>query len=425
MTYDASVREAVENEGVAPSEYIALLPLDSESRYLLRLIFPEELESSDAIEAVTRIQQALALLELLQRAESAGGADEAAINIRFTIGFLDNLGIGALLIGSAGEIVGYNPSLQAQLGGTEPGDRLEDFLGVLIESGQAGAAETVLSYLSARTEDNGPDLRLRLRMPSGGRVELTVVRLSDDSEDSSACLVMVPRGEETGSEAPMVHVWREALQRVESTVEDLAGAAEQLQHRDPSVLGRGGKGLLARLDKGSRRLRDQLQEVGSSLRLAAETEGSISVDLGLLVDSLVGELAAAEPSRRITCEHAEIPAVCVPPAGMEQALRTILYHAVALSDAEEVRLSVDAEFEGDRYVLTVCDHGPGLAEDVVDELGRFFFRGPVEASEPEAGRALTLALAKQFLNQIGGDLSFDSSRGDGLRMLITIPREER
>jgi signal transduction histidine kinase len=424
MTYDASVREAVENEGVAPSEYITVLPRSGGTSYLLRLIYPEQFDGSDAIEAVARIQQALALMELTDKGTSSTDEDEATINVQFTVGFLDNLGIGALLVDAQGEIVGYNPSLRAQLGENDPGERLEDFLRLLIDSGQERAAEAVLSHLTAAADNDVPDPRIRVRMPAGDQVELTVVRLSNEPGDSSACLVTLPRSESAASVSPMVHAWRNALQRVEATAEDLAGAAEQFQHRHQRKLGRDRAGLLARLENSSRNLRGQLREVRDSLRLAAETEPSATVDLGAMVDHLVNELAAADPSRTIVCEHAEIPSVSVPPAGMEQVLRAILIHAADRNDSNEVRFSITAELEPDCYRLTVSDNGPGLPEDCLDDLGGCLQRQGSASGGDDAGATLTPALARQFLNQIGGDLRLESAPGRGATVLIKIPRED-
>jgi signal transduction histidine kinase len=91
--------------------------------------------------------------------------------------------------------------------------------------------------------------------------------------------------------------------------------------------------------------------------------------------------------------------------------------AVPASAAPEVR--VTAASEGDRVLLTVSDHGPGIPQSDRARAVERFVR--LEQSRTQPGSGLGLSLAQAVAHLHGGDLKLEDNR-PGLRTVISLPR---
>ena len=77
------------------------------------------------------------------------------------------------------------------------------------------------------------------------------------------------------------------------------------------------------------------------------------------------------------------------------------------------RAEVSGRVEGDRLVLTVTDHGPGIpAGELESVFGRF-----AKAGGGEGGSGLGLAIAREHASALGGDVRVESEPG-GRRGLL-------
>jgi len=85
---------------------------------------------------------------------------------------------------------------------------------------------------------------------------------------------------------------------------------------------------------------------------------------------------------------------------------------LARSDAAKVR--------GDA-VISVRDHGPGIAPEHLPRLTERFYRVDVAHSRAEGGTGLGLALVKHILNRHRGRLSIESTVGEGATFTVRLP----
>jgi len=75
------------------------------------------------------------------------------------------------------------------------------------------------------------------------------------------------------------------------------------------------------------------------------------------------------------------------------------------------------EDETDWLLVTVEDNGPGIAPVLQDAVFEFSVRG----DESEAGSGLGLALSRDIVRQLGGEMWLDSEPGAGTRVRFTVP----
>ena len=116
-----------------------------------------------------------------------------------------------------------------------------------------------------------------------------------------------------------------------------------------------------------------------------------------------------------------LPLVRVDPALLERALANVVSNAIAWSpEGEKVRLEA-AEVVG-RLHIRVIDRGPGIALSQRERVFEPFQRLGDRSNDTGAG--LGLAIAKGFVEVLGGTITLDDTPGGGLTVTIELPIEE-
>ena len=98
----------------------------------------------------------------------------------------------------------------------------------------------------------------------------------------------------------------------------------------------------------------------------------------------------------------------------------LLSNAVKYSP-KDGRIQVDVREERDGIACSVRDDGPGLSEE---EQARLFLPGVRLSPRPSGGEASTgygLAIAKRFVDLLGGEVSCASARGKGATFSLWLP----
>jgi two-component system OmpR family sensor kinase len=75
---------------------------------------------------------------------------------------------------------------------------------------------------------------------------------------------------------------------------------------------------------------------------------------------------------------------------------------------------------GDRLQLSVRDHGPGVADEHLLQLGEPFYRAPGQTAP---GHGLGLAIAKRAAQRHGGDLVLGNHPQGGFIATLDLPVE--
>jgi two-component system sensor histidine kinase KdpD len=125
-----------------------------------------------------------------------------------------------------------------------------------------------------------------------------------------------------------------------------------------------------------------------------------------------------QPARRVVVDLADDLPAAIADAGLfERVVANLLTNALQHSPGCST-VQVAATSIGDRAVLRVVDHGPGVAEDQRDKIFDPFQRLGDNSS---GGVGLGLAVAKGFMTAMGGELSIDETPGGGLTVTLSLP----
>jgi len=102
---------------------------------------------------------------------------------------------------------------------------------------------------------------------------------------------------------------------------------------------------------------------------------------------------------------------------MEQALINLVYNAVNHTPPGTA-ITISAGRFGDKFLITVKDDGPGLAEDEIPFLFDKFHRGGTSFS---GGTGLGLSICKGIVEAHNGTVSAGNNSGKGAKFTVTLP----
>jgi two-component system, OmpR family, sensor histidine kinase KdpD len=177
--------------------------------------------------------------------------------------------------------------------------------------------------------------------------------------------------------------------------------------------------LLEAIEEGADRL-DHL--VGNLLDMSRLQTGMLTplirqVDLDEVVPmALVG---IRDPESAVVLYVPEtLPIVAVDKGLLERAVANVVENAVKYSPDGEL-VTVSASALADRVEVRVVDRGPGIPEEAKDRIFEPFQR---YGDAPRgAGVGLGLAVARGFVEAMGGTLTAEDTPGGGLTMVLTLP----
>ena len=183
---------------------------------------------------------------------------------------------------------------------------------------------------------------------------------------------------------------------------------------------------LQRIEREAETLNEMIGQLLALTRLESHTEAveKTSFDLVELVREIVDD-ANYEARNRDRSVQLDLPAACNL-LGNEQLLRRAIENVVrnavqytANDTAVEVKLAC-----GERAVITVRDHGPGVPAETLDKLFRPFYRVDEARDRNSGGTGLGLAIAERAVRLHGGTVEAANVATGGLAVTIALPIEQ-
>ncbi|MDT9687517.1 sensor histidine kinase KdpD [Streptomyces sp. P9(2023)] len=174
--------------------------------------------------------------------------------------------------------------------------------------------------------------------------------------------------------------------------------------------------LLAGIEEGADRL-DHL--VGNLLDVSRLETGTVTAVIRETdLDEVVPMALAGVPEGSVDLDIPEtLPMVAVDRGLLERAVANIVENAVKYSP-EGAAVLVSASALADRVELRVVDRGPGVPDEAKDRIfGAFQRYGDAPRG---AGVGLGLAVARGFVEAMGGTVTAEDTPGGGLTMALTL-----
>jgi signal transduction histidine kinase len=172
---------------------------------------------------------------------------------------------------------------------------------------------------------------------------------------------------------------------------------------------------VSRLERMTRDLEDRSRIQSGDLRL--ESQRHDAREVAHVVAELFDGVSAAHPIG-VTCPERAVWIDC-DPVRMEQVLTNLVSNAIKYSPAGG-RVDIEVAPASDDCVLTVSDHGVGLARDEIAGIFEPYRRGETLRDEVP-GSGLGLANVRRIVEAHRGHIEVRSVPGQGTRFEVHLP----
>jgi PAS domain S-box-containing protein len=419
--YTWSVKDSADPpETEHPPEFDSKVAIEGRT-CLLRFVFSENMPVDIRPQMAARARLAGQLAGQLFNSASAPSEDsDPGIDMKFTIGFLSALGIGALVTDSDGKIVGYNPALVEILDELTPGETSRDFVKLLAGDDSAGWAALIHEQLQ---DSDSADMRVNLSLPSGENYLLAIIRFADEAGDQTACWALIPRSDTTAGDSEVsfeTTVWSSLVDGMKPALDEIACGAEELRRDYCSQVKHLDDSGLNRLHEAVRTMRQMLAD-SSLLHTLNKSSPVVVVSMNDLVDEAAEAVRGEFPDVTIKCEHTRLPSIKTSPVRLAAVLRNLMANCVRHNQNPNVTFTVSAATSHGRCRIVVSDDGAGMPRR---EFRRLFdlYLPPTTTGIPRRSGGAGLGLSRLLVQDLGGKIQGASKEGVGTRLAVMLPQ---
>jgi len=181
--------------------------------------------------------------------------------------------------------------------------------------------------------------------------------------------------------------------------------------------------LLTDVVSASRKLGDLVENMAqvTTIRAGKVDIQREPISVQALLEDVVADVMGPEPLRPLTVHVGPGLIVLGDPQRLDQVLRNLLYNALKYSP-ERSPVEITAATRGKMVVITVRDHGPGIAPEMDERIFERFPDGGASDLTSSKGLGLGLYLAKQFVEAQGGKIWIEHPDDGGAEVRFTVPQ---
>jgi signal transduction histidine kinase len=141
------------------------------------------------------------------------------------------------------------------------------------------------------------------------------------------------------------------------------------------------------------------------------------------IAATVGPLIAKNRNRlEYMCEP-DIGELVADQMRMWQILLNLLNNAAKFTEGGTISLEVKAEGQGgNRIRFTVSDTGIGMTKEQLARLFEEFYQADMSPTRRYEGTGLGLAITRRLVEAMGGEISVESTVGEGSAFSVVLPR---
>lgn len=183
--------------------------------------------------------------------------------------------------------------------------------------------------------------------------------------------------------------------------------------------------FLVRMKRETERINTILRDLLDFARPEESPESSgrfQPADVRQTIDEVVALAKPQKAFRDVAIEVSAEPglSVMLPPARLTQVLLNLTMNAgFAMSRAQtkDARITLRAKRDGDRIVIEVEDEGPGVPEEMREQI----FEPFVTTKDVGEGTGLGLSVCRGLVEAAHGTIELDASFESGARFVVTLP----
>lgn len=175
--------------------------------------------------------------------------------------------------------------------------------------------------------------------------------------------------------------------------------------------------LWPRLTRECDRLEALISEILVLARVDADNASAEDIDLNPLLKNLQKDALLGAPDQPVQLSAEPQLQLKGWPTMIERALDNLLRNAQRFNPQGQP-IEMQARRQGERIVISVRDHGPGVDAEHLSQLGEPFYRAPGQTAQ---GHGLGLAIARRAAERHGGHLILANHPNGGFSASLDLP----
>jgi len=179
-----------------------------------------------------------------------------------------------------------------------------------------------------------------------------------------------------------------------------------------------GQEMVSLLIGRTKRMHDLIQGILEYSRIGRVKEREKEVDLNWLVKDVL-ELLAPPLHIRVSVAS-ELPTLVGEQTRLEQVFANLLGNAIKFMDKPEGCVIIDCVDQGDHWLFSVADNGPGIEKKYFAKIFQMF--QTLAPRDQIEGTGVGLALVKKIVETSGGRVWVESTLGQGSTFYFTLPQ---
>ncbi|KAF1019603.1 MAG: Sensor histidine kinase CpxA [Pseudomonas sp.] len=177
--------------------------------------------------------------------------------------------------------------------------------------------------------------------------------------------------------------------------------------------------LWPRLTRECDRLEALISEILVLARVDADNASAEDVNLNFLLKGLQKDALLGAPDQSVQLDAETGLHLKGWPTMIERAVDNLLRNAQRFNPPGQP-IEMQATRQGERILIHVRDHGPGVEAEHLSQLGEPFYRAPGQTSQ---GHGLGLAIARRAAERHGGSLTLANHPDGGFVASMDLPLE--
>ncbi|NQU43995.1 PAS domain S-box protein, partial [bacterium] len=221
--------------------------------------------------------------------------------------------------------------------------------------------------------------------------------------------------EQTRELAHLTHVASHDLQEPLRTV---VSFLQLLERRYRGELDETAKEYIDYAVAGAKRMKGLLQDLLAYSGVGTQDLACRDVDLGRVLGEVLSNLRVILEEHEAEVSYGDLPGVWGDEGLLTRLFQNLILDAVRCRSEQKPRVHIEAEREGESWVVTVSDNGVGIDADEKDRVFEIFRR--LRDGE-ESCTGADLAICKRIVERHAGRIWVESRAGEGSRFRFSIP----
>jgi light-regulated signal transduction histidine kinase (bacteriophytochrome) len=170
---------------------------------------------------------------------------------------------------------------------------------------------------------------------------------------------------------------------------------------------------------GATRMQHLIEDLLAYSRVGTRGKQFASTDVNVVVSRVLRDLQGTIDGSRAVVTRDDLPTVDADAVQLGEVFQNLIANALKFRGAEDPRVRVSAERDGNTWRFAVRDNGIGIEPRHAERIFVIFQRLHARADYP--GTGIGLAICKRIVERHGGKIWVDSRPGAGSTFSFTLP----